>query len=1141
MSQMNGIQPKQLDQLNTADGQALCATSAPDWFIQPDDRYGYPFSPKRAGNTVEFFTTGDAYFKDVAAAIKNAKKSIFITGWQINYEVRLDGDVRLWDCLHHALHEGSQPEIYLMPWLSPKAGVDTGDFETMLAAFVLNAGLPERKVWCMPAVQQSDMGTLGTFFSHHQKMVVIDNEIAYVGGIDLAYGRRDDNNFRLGADGRVARELYNPCIPPLQEIEPHQQYPYMTTAELMGAALMEGDALSKAQRWIAGHLDNDMLNALRRRRQAALGWLRERAQSGLRLLGAGAAYTTGGAIDLANFIQEQLTEESLEHKRVRLQQWQQTLRDIYTAMHQEADTLDRTDSSLQELERDAQAIHGAIGSWLQRAERAQALTAEETQALHEDADTIYESAHSWLGRAKRQIPLMRPQTQAASTGLNSAVARLDSQLGEWYDQLAPELDNLQHALQRWAQEVKLRGQDLSEDLLLRGNALLSLWVEQTGAGAFFAWLNDTPTPIITAEAIQEFDTIATPFLLYLHSVLDRLSDAQEAEPYSYLADAQTRLLPPGGKMLDVTRQPRMPWHDVHMRLEGASVHDFSRNFVERWNSIQGRFEGSIQQMPAIMSGALKMLSGNLAPVPFQAYYLPPPQAVPTKGSIFAQVLRSAPQQLLQEERQGAMKEHASLQPAGTRTFPLPQARQANCLQAMLQAISGAQQFIYIENQFFQSEFGSDPTAASETSYTQGPMQSLMEVERLPGYAQYAARLGLEGQFKDNRTRLHKLNYYALAEMIRNREAEAFTQAVVQALTNAAAIESLNEIQEPQAHITNPLCAALAERIERAIEMGEDFHVYMVLPVHPEGPLNLLNLMTQVHLTMQSLSQGQQSLIKRIQRAMTIKEQMDRGATEEQAKVNIEAWKTKNNVKTHQVYEEANWQRYLTLLNLRTWEMLGGRPVTEQIYVHSKLLIADDRVAIIGSANINDRSQLGGRDSELAVVVSGSEPTSALLDGCMAQPVCREVQQLRIDLWRKLFALDVTDESVLILPASQLEPLLEQPAARATWEAIQLQATDNSKAYEKVIPYIPRNNASIWPTWPASDDGSMPFEAAFWNRGISSRPENIAGFITALPVDWTKGEKNNSQFNLTILAQIMPPEHRDVMMAALSNRRTEGTI
>jgi phospholipase D1/2 len=32
------------------------------------------------------------------------------------------------------------------------------------------------------------------------------------------------------------------------------------------------------------------------------------------------------------------------------------------------------------------------------------------------------------------------------------------------------------------------------------------------------------------------------------------------------------------------------------------------------------------------------------------------------------------------------------------------------------------------------------------------------------------------------------------------------------------------------------------------------------------------------------------------------------------------------------------------------------------------LIVDDRIALIGSANINDRSMLGSRDSELAVVV-----------------------------------------------------------------------------------------------------------------------------------------------------------------------------
>ncbi len=32
------------------------------------------------------------------------------------------------------------------------------------------------------------------------------------------------------------------------------------------------------------------------------------------------------------------------------------------------------------------------------------------------------------------------------------------------------------------------------------------------------------------------------------------------------------------------------------------------------------------------------------------------------------------------------------------------------------------------------------------------------------------------------------------------------------------------------------------------------------------------------------------------------------------------------------------------------------------------MIIDDRVALIGSANINDRSLLGSRDSELALII-----------------------------------------------------------------------------------------------------------------------------------------------------------------------------
>ena len=48
--------------------------------------------------------------------------------------------------------------------------------------------------------------------------------------------------------------------------------------------------------------------------------------------------------------------------------------------------------------------------------------------------------------------------------------------------------------------------------------------------------------------------------------------------------------------------------------------------------------------------------------------------------------------------------------------------------------------------------------------------------------------------------------------------------------------------------------------------------------------------------------------------------------------------------------------------------MNGVPVSEIVYVHSKLMIVDDKKVILGSANINDRSMNGNRDSELAVLI-----------------------------------------------------------------------------------------------------------------------------------------------------------------------------
>jgi len=55
-------------------------------------------------------------------------------------------------------------------------------------------------------------------------------------------------------------------------------------------------------------------------------------------------------------------------------------------------------------------------------------------------------------------------------------------------------------------------------------------------------------------------------------------------------------------------------------------------------------------------------------------------------------------------------------------------------------------------------------------------------------------------------------------------------------------------------------------------------------------------------------------------------------------------------------------------------------VSEMLYIHSKLMIVDDRRVIMGSANLNDRSQKGDGDSEIALVVEDQETLQTTMNG-----------------------------------------------------------------------------------------------------------------------------------------------------------------
>lgn len=1063
-SAYNGIRAKELNQINAQDGRAYAAYSAPDFFLNGENL----FAPKRTGNQVRFFTTGSDYFKDVAASIDQASRCIFITGWQVNYDVLLDGKRSLWQCLHQALKRQSTLKIYVMPWLSPSGSVGTYDFETMLAVFQLNAGLPGGpRAFCTPAIQQSDMKGLGVAFSHHQKSVVIDNRIAYVGGIDLAYGRRDDNNFSLDASARQGNDAYNPGLPKLgwMDLDKH-----VSSMGLMMATLF------------------DM----------------SRPVSETSLIPLSRSTALNGASHVADFFRSPPF------------------------------------SALQ---------------WLNRAKNS----------AQENLDEGFER----LSAVQRQMVGKSIQAMARLIGDN-----LDT---------VPMAEELKQRLREWLQELREAAGNLYESLRIKSIQLISQWMSETELGQVLTVLSGKSFDDIPGTYRERTNELASSMLWFIYHLLQERS-GQHLEPYAYLhEEPQPLASPDNGRLAE--DQPRMPWQDVHCRIEGPSVYDVARNFIDRWNGqqayladtpalqdttlVRNLLEAVVRWLNTLVSDlGLERLGVKLKVSDAPRLNFPKPQPVwinaseqlpvapsAQPGGMSVQVLRSASSRMTQQEQVGRGKAGVNLPlPAGIDNGGV----QANCKAAMLQAISSSQHFIYIENQFFQSAYG-DEREIFDDAPLSGPMASLRD----PGSLRqdYVARVRLREALEAED--IWQLDWKEIDSIAQEPSTEAR-----QFLKSLQAMWGINvqgwlthKLGAAQRGLINGIGEALANRIGRAIDEGRPFHVYMILPVHPEGALNVLNIMHQVSLTMQSLAFGENSLIKRIQKRMALRELLDRKVSRAEALKVIE----RKDATNRPVYEQQDWSRYLTLLNLRTWESLTGRVVTEQIYVHSKLLIADDRVAILGSANINDRSLLGTRDSELAVIVRDSTPVQAKLDGKQVHTVGKAVHQLRVDLWKKHFGLSMAAGSSGVTPATGLEQYLEQPAAEGTWKAIQERALLNARLYERSFDFIPQNisqvqsrktpdmtgylngfPASTWPTWAYRDLNNidhggelmepMPYEERFWHSDTLaavksfSSPVGVQGFICALPVNWTRGENNDSGINLSILAQVLENPERSRALA-----------
>ncbi|XP_021326023.1 phospholipase D1 [Danio rerio] len=217
-------------------------------------------------------------------------------------------------------------------------------------------------------------------------------------------------------------------------------------------------------------------------------------------------------------------------------------------------------------------------------------------------------------------------------------------------------------------------------------------------------------------------------------------------------------------------------------------------------------------------------------------------------------------------------------------------------------------------------------------------------------------------------------------------------------------------------VHNRIGDAIAKRIIKAYRDGKKYRVYVVTPLLPgfEGDINTGGgsaIQAVMHFNYRTMIRGDCSIISQLKKEMG-----------------------------------DQWINYISFGGLRTHAELEGRLVTELIYVHSKMLIADDNTVIIGSANINDRSMLGKRDSEVAVIYEDIHTVKSVMDGQEYQAGPFGLS-LRLECFRMILGAN-TDPSIDVT-----DPISDQ-FYKEVWMST---AARNATIYQRVFRCLPSSD------------------------------------------------------------------------------------
>ena len=271
-------------------------------------------------------------------------------------------------------------------------------------------------------------------------------------------------------------------------------------------------------------------------------------------------------------------------------------------------------------------------------------------------------------------------------------------------------------------------------------------------------------------------------------------------------------------------------------------------------------------------------------------------------------------------------------------------------------------------------------------------------------------------------------------------------------------------------VENKIALHLVNRILKAYKNREKFRVYVFIPLMPGfagEPEKSGTLQIILKYTFESICRNQGlSIIERL-----VNEMEPNGD---------------------------HWEDYIGFFSLRNHAIVNGIPKTELIYIHSKLMIVDDYYVICGSANINDRSMKGPRDSEFCALIKEKKTEVVSING-KKYKTAKFASSLRKALLAEHLGIHKND--------IRLNDPLSDELHKLIWET----ARNNTDLYRQIFMCYPDDYYTKFSMIPNKNSHQNKAQEYSLKKNYEEKKDQIIGHIVEFPLHFLEEEQLGISF------------------------------